>query len=492
MKLFTREPKTSNVFPSAGAHTRAPRVLWGGGWYSVEPTASTPLQKAAKTEARKRGATKYVISSNGQDAFVGVPAKGKSARTSGASGTGHAAYLSAQLLATVRQAKEVLYVGEDAPSQNNPWNRIEQIAYLGALDEATFVFVATIDGVPFMDICGNADTVGKAVEDFKEHLVRGAALLIQDARPVAVTFSSLPNEFPGAARAVPGLPYDAKVNEVLAPLQSLGIHPAVKGLVGTAGILGACAAALWAYDAYVGHTLSVEQLTRKEQIARTIRQKYLTAQQESLTKESAVVANSAAEPLWAFIAKTTTSRAGFYLNKVVCTGGTCDVLYRRDSKQPTFTDFVRTHAQGELPRFDIAQLDDATTGIEIPGYDKLPVLDLAEVKHDPELLLKLGTTAQKVLLGGVKLSFTTPADMVPTAEEYKTMRPGDLAVARRLYGSWTLEGPTDTFTAALGRLPPSATLSVFEIRLAKSEKDGPDIVVARGRYFLTPAERMAQ
>lgn len=491
MSLFTRKTKAGGLAQPIGGCSQSFRVLWGGDWHSVEPTASTPLPKAAKAEARKRGASLFVVSSNGQDAFVGLPAKGRHARRSGGTGKG-TGFLSAQLLASVSQAKEVLFVGEESQPQSNQWQRTERLAYLGCLDESTFVFVATLDGVPFLDICGDATAVGKGIDDFREHLVRGAALLIHDARPIAEQFSSVPVEFPAIARPVPGLPYDARAVDSLQALQPLGVHPAVRGMVAATSVAGACAAGLWAYDTYMGHALSVEQLSRKEQQSRAIQQKYIAAQQEVLAKESSVLANAAAEPVWAFIAKVTTSRAGFNLTKLTCTGGTCDVQYRRESKIPTFTDFVKTHGQGELPRFDIAQLDDAVTGIEIPGYDKLPLLELVSVKHDPELLLKLGTTSQQVLLAGVKLAFTTPVDMVPDNEEFKTMRPGDRSASRRLYGTWTLEAPTDTFTAALRRLPPSATLTAVEIRLSRSEKDGPDLVIARGRFFLSPAERISQ
>ncbi|MBC5767640.1 hypothetical protein [Ramlibacter albus] len=493
MKLFARRAKDAGapVAASAERRHRVPRVVWGATWVPVEPTVSSPLLKVARAEARKRGASVIAVASNGQDAAVGMPAKGKGSRTTGPSGKGNG-FLAAQLLSTVRLAKEVSLLGEDSGPQNNPWHGTEHVAYLGALDDATYVFVATVHGVPLLDICGDVETISKGIQEFREHLVSGAALLIQDSRPVAKAFSALPSEFPAIATPVHGLPFAAGALDAAGGLQPLGMHPVVKGAIATAAVAGVGVGLMWAYDAYVGHALSVEQLTRKEQQAKVLRQKYLAAQQDVLAKESSVVASAAAEPVWAFIAKTRLSRAGFNLTKVVCTGNTCDLQYRRDTKVPTFTDFVRTHGQGELPRFDIAQLDDAVTGLEVPEYDKMPKVDLANIKFDPELLLKLGTTAQKVLLAGVKLGFTTPADMVAMTDEFKTMRPVELAASRRLYGTWTLEGPTDTFTAALKRLPPTATLSMVEVRLSRSEKDGPDLVVAKGRYFLTPVERVLQ
>jgi len=481
MKLFSRKSKASSATAPPGP---AIRVVWGASWHSVESSASMPLDKAAQSEARRRGATHYALASNGKDAVVGLPPRRGAGR--GLGGNLQGCFLAAQMLASVSQASQVRCLGQEPSLEGNPWQRTGSLAYLGAIADATFVFAATIDGVPFLDLVGSADEIRRGIDGFRERLRRGVTLLVQDRRPVAEEFGSVRSEFGALAQAVAGLPYDANLARIGSGLQPLPVHPAIRGLVGTAAVMGLCALGWWAYTGYVGHALSVEQLSRREQQAQAIRQKYIVLQQEVLGKESAVIASGAAEAVWAFVAKIKTARAGFDLEKVVCRGGACDAQYRRVSKQPTFADFVKTHVGGELPRFDLAHLDEATTALEIPDYDTLPALDLRALRHDSELVLNLGTTAQQVLRGGVKLTFSSPADMVPGSEEFKLMRPTDLASQRRLYGTWSLEGPTDTFTAALKRLPAVATLSEFEVRLAKGDADGTDTVVARGRYFLTP------
>ncbi len=67
-------------------------------------------------------------------------------------------------------------------------------------------------------------------------------------------------------------------------------------------------------------------------------------------------------------------------------------------------------------------------------------------------------------------------------------------------GDWGLIGNMTQYNTAQKLAGPPldqvirqrATLTGFEIRLAKNEKDGVDVVVARGRFFITPAERVPQ
>lgn len=474
MKLFKKRRQPLAPAVHEEAH---PEVVWGGNWHAIEPTASSPLRNTAEREARKRGATKFVIVANDHDQFVGLPPKGK-----GNARRGHA-FLSGQLLASVHGAADIRFLGEPG-AQINQWSKTERVAYLGALDDRTFVFVATIAGIPYMDLVGDAATVRKGVDDFKEHLFRSGLLLIQDEAAVAREFGELPREFT-MAEAVPGLPYNARTKEALRPLEAVSAAPVFRLVVGAGAVFGVLFLGVWGYDAYIKKSLSVEQISRKEQEARALRQKYAAAQLEAVNKEGTVVATEAAQPVWSFIAKANTDRVGFTLVRVHCAAAACEYFYRRNSNLPTFTDFVKAHGEREHPKFDIAMLDDATTTTQIPDFDKLPTLDVSTVKHDPELLLKLGTTAQKLLLAGVKLTFTAPADLVPQGDEYRLMRRTDIEMMRRLSGSWTLEGPTDTLVPALRRLPPSAVLSSVEVKVGKT--DGEDVVIAKGRYFLAPA-----
>lgn len=439
------------------------------------------MAKAAQAEARRHAAGHYAVAHNDKDTSVGVPAKSRFGR-----GALAGSYLAGQLLASLRGASECRHLGEEHEALSNPYERTACLAYLGAVEGGSFVFVMSIDGIPLLEECGSAANVRKAIEVAREQLSRDAVFLVQAAEPVANEFRDLLTEFRGIATPVAGLPYGVQLQRDHVGLKAVGLHPLVRGGVIAAGVVSVCSLSYWGLTTYQGYSLSAEQLTRKQQMARSGRQQYLSAQQEVLAKEGVVVAAAAAEPIWHFVSRIATDRAGFTLAKVSCKGGTCSLAYRREARQRTFTDFVNAHTKNEAPRFDISQLDDATTGVQIPGYEKVPVVDLSTVKYDPSLLLRLGTTAQQVLLGGVKLTFTAPGDMVTNANQIPGLRSADLQALRRIEGKWTLEGPTDTFTAALKRLPPIATLSEVEFRLAADPSKGPDTVVARGRYFVVP------
>lgn len=458
---------------STGTDTsRDPVVVWGNQWHQIEPTASRAIVVTAQAEARRRGASAYVVATNKRDTFVGLPRKGR---------VKSGAFLAGQLLSTLGTAKEIRTLEQSAPIKGNPYTA-EKIAYLGVVGDK-FAFVATIGGLPFADILGDELAIQKAVADFREHLVSGGIFLIQDHAAILASFGQYPQEYDSQARRVDGLPYDSTYAQSLTGLRALGLAPQLKIAGGAVLALGVMVGAYVGYETYLSQSVSEATLARKEAAANRARAEYLKTQQDAVAADGATIARDAAVPVWSFLAKARLDRAGFALTKVDCVNGICNFRYSRDNKVKTFTDYVQTHVKGESPGFDVSKLEEAVTGVPIPKYDEVPKLDLGKVVTDPDLLLRLGTTSQKVALAKVKLLFTPPSPISDPKTESQ-MRTAEVEALRRLKGSWSYEGPSDTFVAAMQRLPAVATVRSIELIVSPTPAKTTDVVKATGAYYM--------
>lgn len=454
-------------------------LLWGAEWRPVVDDLGADRIRARGVQiARASKAKSFVVLTNNRDAVVGlwsepVPRPPRKA------------YFAAQLLGDLYTAQTIQYLGyfADHPIEN-PYRTKERLIYVGRAGdrEDRFCLIAVVGGLPDVDFVGTPSEVERCLFSNTDYLAEGATLLVEDHPVVSSAYGHLNAPLMRAAEPVFGFPFSPAFRDTIDAGHNVPVDKRLltMAVVGAALISATIGWHLWGKAAE--EAVANERRLSIKAKSDAARNAYLTARGTVMASASDFRAADAGKELWKFFGSVPLRRGGFALSSVVCTGADCELVYRRDRKSATFTDFVQAHQVGELPEIDIGKIDVGVTRVTLLDAASWPRLDLSQLAAQADLLLRLGTVAQLADLAGVKLTFTAPSPMVVDGLE-RALAPGEAKNMKRWMGTWTLEGPSDTLVPALARMPADITLSRVELRLSADHHNAPDVVLANGRYF---------
>jgi hypothetical protein len=492
MRLFDRFRRRLQRAPSDPVRSGPARVgvvtqvavdvelLWGADWRPIHDVLS-PEDGVSMGDriARTNKAKSCALLTNQRDAVVGLwhlPAPRAPKK----------AFFAAQILGNLYSSVTVQYSGY-APSEQrleNPYRQKERLIYVGRAGDRDdlFCLIAVVGGLPDVDFVGTPEEVEQCLYRNTDHLAEGAVLLVEDHPVVGRAYAHLTAALMRSAEPVFGFPFNPEFADVVEPVHSVPLDKRVLTLAIAAGIAVVGSGGWFYWGQQAEEALANERRVALKAKADAARTAYLTARGTVLASVPDFRAAETSKKVWDYLASVPLKRGGFALNVLVCSGADCEFTYRRERKSATFVDFVQSHRTGERPEFDISKLDVGVTRVTLTDAVNWPRIDLADLRAQSDLLLRLGTVAQLVDMAGVRLSYTAPTPMVADALE-RGLPPGEAAVLRRWMGTWSLEGPSDTVVPALARMPADITLSRIELRLSADHPKAPDIVIANGRYF---------
>jgi len=369
-------------------------------------------------------------------------------------------------------AAEVLAAGMDSGEKEG--------AYLALVGDGQYAFVGILEGGPSpgFDVVGSAEEVLAAASEFAKSFVSGAPLFVH----VSVT-ENTPSDIKQFLRdhqsvvsvvdALPGLERDL---EQLSPLAPLGSDRALLlAGVGTMGLL-ALGGAWYGWSWYHEQTNLAERRARESQAALNLYKASVDAGFNSLAVDQSATAG---EAVWRFVENLKIQRAGWTVEQITCSGGTCTLNYQQAPRQGTFTTLSKTVQQPESPEMKVSALNVAAIKIPLPDWDKVPKLQLPMLTDiQPQLAVEFGTQGQVMEFAGLSVTF---GNLTPLGDDAPLRQAGVSAgaVPRYSYGTWQIAGPADTFVAAMRRLPAQSTLSQVVYSVTR---DGVKFD-ANGRYF---------
>jgi len=446
-------------------------AVFGASWIPRPGAEPGREDQAAGEAARDNGGSWYVVVEADGEAMVGFVS----------SRLGPGMRLAGQLLASAVTAKEVCTLAALDQPVPNPF-RAKTLLFLGRYDKGNHAAVAVLNGAPAFELVAPLTDVIAKAQDFAGRLHGGGLLLIEEE--AVEDFAEIRQAAPAAFRSVAGLPFDAQWESKTVAPRAVGFSR-MRATIAVALIsVVALPVGRWGYNKYAAVRM---QRVAQEQAAAarvTAVREFERLQLEAMTHAGLAQAAPAAHMAFDFVRKLLDERAGFNVEKLVVSPKETSVTYTRQKKTSTFEDFVSASDEC-VPSFDVKKLDAASAACPVLPWEKAEKVNSSAAIDSANVLLELGSLAQRSALIGVQVALTPPSPVL-TQEQQDRIEATTVAKIGRRMGSWSATGPMDLFVPLCEALPAqSCTLSDVEFKLSRGTNGVPaDTFTASGKFVV--------